>query len=189
MNPTAALLAPLLLLISAVSGDEEQGEAVSEPSVQVYPEQSIPAAASEWPTGAVRSFVPDSAWQVHIEQRMTIRVAPRANVPMPRDPLAGVPKRPQRQRISERKMGKCLPIAGIAGVEPNGPDSLILFMRDRRLVTAQLERSCPSRAFYSGFYLSRSIDGMVCVDRDTLLSRSGSACKLSRIRQLVDDDD
>lgn len=189
MNPTAALLAPLLMLISAVSGDEEQGEPASDRSAQVYPDPELPQAAPEWPIGVIRSFLPDSAWQVHIEQRMTIRVSPRANLPQPRDPAADSPKRAKRQRMSERKIGKCLPIAGIAGVEPNGPDSVILFMRDRRLINAQLERSCPSRAFYSGFYLSRSPDGMVCVDRDTLLSRSGSACKLSRIRQLVEDDD
>jgi hypothetical protein len=57
------------------------------------------------------------------------------------------------------------------------------------MVTAELERTCHARDFYSGFYLERNSDGMVCVDRDTLLSRSGTNCKLSRIRQLVPADD
>jgi hypothetical protein len=31
-------------------------------------------------------------------------------------------------------------------------------------------------------------DGRLCVDRDTLLSRSGMNCKLTRIRELVEQD-
>lgn len=143
----------------------------------------------EWQVGTILPFEPESAWQVHIEQRVIIRVAPRATTPKPRDMFVATPQRTAAPRFSERKIGKCLPVSGIAGVEPNGQNSLLLFMRDRRLINAELDRSCRSRAFYSGFYLSRSSDGMVCVDRDTLLSRSGSACKLSRIRQLVEQDD
>lgn len=196
MNLAAALLAPFMLLATAITGDDEaaqdQGRApgtVGEEPARAFPEQVVPEDAPQWPLGVIRSFEPDSAWQVHIEQRMTIRVAPRASVPVVRDMAAPLPQRARSPRFSERKIGKCLPIGGIVGVEPNGPSNLILFMRDRRMISAQLDRSCRSRAFYSGFYLSRSSDGMVCVDRDTLLSRSGSACKLSRIRQLVEDDD
>jgi hypothetical protein len=140
--------------------------------------------------GFVRSFAPEAAEQVHIEQRMTIRVSPRAaRTPPPREMFSAPQQEQSQPRFSERKIGKCIPIAGIAGVEPNGQNSLILFMRDRRMINVELDRSCPSRAFYSGFYLSRSTDGMVCLDRDTLHSRSGSACKLKRMRQLVARDD
>jgi hypothetical protein len=59
-------------------------------------------------------------------------------------------------------------------------------MRDRRIVQARLERACRARDFYSGFYLARSSDGKLCVDRDTLQSRSGANCKLTRFRQLVE---
>lgn len=188
MNLTATLLAPLMLLISAVGGREEQGDAQAdrERSTTAPAVAPVQQGAPEWPAGAIRSFEPDSAWQVHIEQRMTIRVAPRAAMPVPRDMFAALPQRLSGPRFSERKIGKCLPTAAIVGVEPNGPNNLILFMRDRRMINAELERSCLARSFYSGFYLSRSTDGNVCVDRDTLLSRSGTACKLSRIRQLIE---
>lgn len=182
MNLAAVLLSPVMLLISAVSGTDEHADVVE-------PQPSVGQGATEWPIGTPPSFEPDSAWQVHIEQRMTIRVAPRATMPMPRDMFAALPQRAIGPRFSERKIGKCLPIGGIVGVEPNGPGNLILFMRDRRMINAQLERSCLARSFYSGFYLARSTDGNICVDRDTLLSRSGTACKLSRIRQLIEADE
>jgi hypothetical protein len=192
MNFAASLLAPFALLLSAIGVGEEQGKepTVDEASAQAYSEVPEPADAPAWSVGFIRSFGPEAAQQVHIERRMTIRVSPRA----PRDPAPpretfSAPKRAQEMRFSERKIGKCIPIAGIAGVEPNGENSLILFMRDRRMINVALDRSCPSRAFYSGFYLSRSTDGMVCVDRDTLHSRSGSACKLTRMRQLVARED
>jgi hypothetical protein len=185
MNLAAVLLAPVMLLISAVGGGEEQGDGVAEPETSAPMFQDAP----DWAVALVPSFEPDSAWQVHIEQRMTIRVSPRARMQVPRDMFAAVPQPAIGPRFSERKIGKCLPIASIVGVEPNGPSNLILFMRDRRMINAQLDRSCLARSFYSGFYLSRSIDGNVCVNRDTLLSRSGTACKLSRIRQLIESDD
>lgn len=124
--------------------------------------------------------------QVRIEQRMTIRITPRAA------PIAGFVAEPQRDatpRLVERRMGKCLPVAGIAGVQAGGGSRLILFMRDRRVVSASLERACQARDFYSGFYLERSADGRLCVDRDTLLSRSGANCRVTRLRQLVEDED
>lgn len=183
MDFAAALLAPVMLLFAAVGGHDEQ-DAASEPTIA-----TVLQSAPEWPIGIVRSFEPDSAWQVHIEQRMTIRISPRAAMPVPRDMFVAPPPRDIGPRFSERKIGNCLPIAAIAGVELNGPSHLILFLRDRRMINARLERSCLARSFYSGFYLSHSLDGNICVDRDTLLSRSGTACKLSRIRQLVDVDD
>lgn len=188
MSFATALLAPLMLLISAVGGDDERGQV--KPSAEgLLPGPDGQQDTPNWPIGMIRSFAPESAWQVHIEQRMTIRITPRAAMPVPGESFAQVSPQSIGPRFSERKMGKCLPIGGIAGVEPNGPNNLILFMRDRRIINAGLERSCLARSFYSGFYLSRSPDGMLCVDRDTLLSRSGTACKLSRLRELVEHED
>ncbi|HKT86712.1 MAG TPA: hypothetical protein VJQ77_11585 [Novosphingobium sp.] len=126
---------------------------------------------------------------MRIEQRMTIRVAPRGSRPSSPEMFFGMPDDEFESRFAERKIGKCLPMAGIAGVQPNGSNRLLLFMRDQRVVSAELERACRARDFYLGFYLARTSDGQLCVDRDTLLSRSGMNCKLTRIRQLVADDD
>ncbi len=190
MNFTAALLAPFALLLTAIGGEGKPDVTAPDDAVQAFPEIPVAGDGPVWAPGAP-SFVPHVAEQVHIEQRTIIRVSPRGArtpTPMPTQPFAGA-HRAKQPHFSERKVGKCLPIAGIAGVEPNGTNSLILFMRDRRMISVVLDRSCHSRTFYSGFYLSRSDDGMVCVDRDSLHSRSGSTCKLSRMRQLIVDQD
>jgi len=89
------------------------------------------------------------------------------------------------QRFSERKLGKCVPVAGIAGVQPASPDRLLLIMRDQRLVTAQLGKGCRSRDYYSGFLVAKNADGMICTGRDALLSRSGANCQVRTFRQLI----
>ncbi|MBO9726012.1 MAG: hypothetical protein J7530_16680 [Novosphingobium sp.] len=197
MNLASVLLYPFALLLPAVglggarTKHDDRREVTAAPAVPeqqgyVWPEE-LPDSPSALPF-AVDAFThvePDSAWQVRIEQRMTIRITPRAQMPSPPDMLMGMPGRGDAPRYSERKIGKCLPMSGIAGVQPDGQSRLLLFMRDRRVVGADLERGCRAGAFYSGFLLSRTSDGQLCVDRDELLSRSGTTCKLTRIRQLV----
>ena len=147
--------------------------------------QPDPAGTTSWPYRLLlHGFDGGTANQVRIEQRMTIRIAPRAAAEP--NMLADIPTREVGPKFIERKVGKCLPVARIAGVQASGPSKLILYLRDQRIVSAELERACRSRDFYSGFYLSRSDDGMLCVDRDTLLSRSGANCKLTRFRQLIE---
>lgn len=206
MNFASVLLAPLALLLPAAGAVELPMSMDDMPADSLPPE---PVEAHVWPVAegafalgapgsgpwpAARIFVegvrPQEAWQIRIEQRVQIRISPRIPMPVPpdmfeRDPEPDIlPHRP-----SERKIGNCVVIAGIAGVETDKANRLLLFMRDRRVIAAELDRSCRSRDFYSGFYLSRSPDGRLCVDRDTLLSRSGANCKLTRIRQLVEDAD
>jgi hypothetical protein len=88
----------------------------------------------------------------------------------------------------ERKIGRCLSITKIAGVRVIEDDRLLLHLRDRRLVSARLDKACRAQEFYSGFYVERSRDGRLCVNRDMLRSRSGTSCELSRLRELVPDE-
>lgn len=204
MNFAAVLLTPLVLLLpaagtvesnKAIVDDLRTAEAVSigargGKTANAVSDRAEVSMKPAWPLDfAAQSFQPDTAWQVRIEQRMTIRINPRAPMPARPDMLFNLPNREIGPHFSERKMGKCVPAAGISGVQPNGGNRLLLFMRDRRIVSAELERACRARDFYSGFYLSQSEDGQLCVNRDTLLSRSGANCKLSRIRQLIEVDD
>lgn len=130
----------------------------------------------------------EGAGQVRIEQQMTIRITPRAAPPRP-NMLMDIPDGEIGPRFIERSMGRCVPVSGIAGVQAEAGNRLLLFMRDRRIVSAALERACRGRDFYSGFYLQRTPDGQLCVDRDVLLSRSGANCKLTRLRQLIEVDE
>lgn len=209
MNLATAMLYPIMALLPAAglvdserSTDESGFDAAwasGEDGTAVYSwresdaapfDDEARAALPAWPfsVSAFQRVEPQDAWQIRIEQRMTIRISPRSPRTAPPDMFVGLPDGEIGSHFSERKIGKCLSIAGIAGVQPDGDNRLLLFMRDRRLVSAELERACRARDFYSGFYLSHTSDGQLCIDRDTLLSRSGMNCRLTRIRQLVEVD-
>lgn len=131
------------------------------------------------------SLEPEPVDQVRIEQRTIIRIAPRTAF---RDPLFQAPQRPPVQRFHERRANRCVPLQGIAGVQV-ADNRLLLFMRDQRLFGASLEKACRPRDFYSGFYVERTGDGMICAGRDDVHSRAGVTCAISRLRELVPDDD
>lgn len=203
MSFAPAFLMPLTLLLPAAGPIEamddisgvpvcSRSDPVNTSSMQFMSERSFevaPVALRGWPFQfAVQSFQPATAHQVRIEQRMTIRISPRPS-PVRSNMLMDLPQHEMARRFEERRIGKCLSVSSISGVQPNGENKLILFTRDHRIVRAELERSCRARDFYSGFYLSTHSDGRLCVDRDTLQSRSGANCRLSRIRQLVEVSD
>ena len=203
MSLATALLAPFALLLPVaeatqwpeaehavlVTDASEPDRATESDSLQISDDnRTAPTAPFGAESFGARSFLPRDASQVRIEQSLRIRISPQAPSSAPRfrpDMLVGIPQRTVSENYVERRMGRCIPIGNIAGVKPNGGNDLILYLRDRRMVRAQLERECRAMDFYSGFYLSRSTDGRLCVDRDTLQSRSGANCKLSQMRQLV----
>lgn len=122
--------------------------------------------------------------QVRIEQRVIIRISPQRQ--SSRNPLlAQLPQRGLNTRFEEREMERCLPVNRISGVQTGTGNRLLLFMRDQRIISVNLERACRAREFYSGFYVERSEDGQICVDRDALQSRSGARCDIERMSQLV----
>jgi hypothetical protein len=197
MSFAAVLLAPFLLLfpaagiVEARELQDEQRAAVGEraPGQPPATDGASPAAAGNWIFREVaESFRVQAQNQVRIEQHMTIRISPAHPTTMPQF-LLDMPQSEIGARFVERHMGRCLSVAGIAGVQPDAGNRLILFMRDRRMVSATLERACRARDFYSGFYVDRTNDGQICANRDTLLSRSGANCKLTAIRQLVEIDE
>lgn len=158
-------------------------------TTELYPPPEVPEPMIEEGRGLFAisdSFRPEAENQVRIEQRITIRISPRAGPP-PAPFMMDLPERPNRPppRMAERSIGRCLPIAGIAGVQVGRDNRLMAFMRDRRVVSLGLEKSCRAQDFYSGFYVERNSDGQLCVDRDRLQSRSGANCALTRLRQLV----
>jgi hypothetical protein len=198
MNPALHLLAPLALLLSGTAGVEVVRDAGDRGTVGI----SIPAGQLSLPpqsqirddvydeglfSSIAQSFRPPVQEQVRIEQRLTIRIAPRP--PAMPDFLDDLPVNGLAPRVIERKVGRCLPIAGIAGVQASGDNKLILYMRDRRIISATLEKACRARDFYSGFYVARNSDGLLCAERDELQSRSGSNCQLKGMKQLIEQDD
>ncbi|WP_284125797.1 hypothetical protein [Parerythrobacter aestuarii] len=172
-----AFVAPIALLfpvVHAAPGDDAR--ALSGPEEQAVTEQS---AQERW-----TAFQPwrgeQPPMQVRIEQRVTIRVAPAR----PRSNLVADLPRNFPDRLVERKMGDCIAAKDVVGVQTGGTTKLILFMRDRGMISAQLEKACSARDFYSGFYVEPSKDGKLCIKRDELLSRNGTKCELSRFSRL-----
>jgi hypothetical protein len=192
MSFAAVLLAPFVMMFPADAAGPQD-----------VPTAAIGQIPPEWiaaPPGGValdeggvfsqvvETFRVQSQNQVRIEQHMTIRIAPSRPTTLPPRFMLDMPRRELPARMIERNFGRCVSASSIAGVQPDSGDRLILYLRDRRMLSAQLDRACRARDFYSGFYMERTNDGQLCVDRDTLLSRSGANCKLTRIRQLVPDD-
>ena len=201
MSSLMAFAIPLILAAAAPqaatppesSGDaalveQDGGEWTIEWSYAALP---LPGGIAAPQGRAVWSAIADAfraapAQQVRIEQRTIVRITPFG---VTREMLADLPQAPLATRFRERKVGKCVAIAGIAGVQIGGDDRLMLFMRDQRMIGASLAKACRARDFYSGFYLERNGDGQLCVDRDMIHSRSGASCSLSRLRQLVAIDE
>ena len=200
MSSLMAFIAPMVLAAAA----PQAGAPVAAEIATEATESPTGTWTIEWSFAAVPGFVAPApegraVWdqvadafrsapveQVRIEQRMVIRITPLGPA---REMLADLPRAPLATKFSERKVGKCLPVAGIAGVQIGADDRLLLFMRDQRLIGATLEKVCRARDFYSGFYVERSGDGRLCVDRDMIHSRSGASCSLSRLRQLIARDE
>lgn len=122
--------------------------------------------------------------QVRVQQRIIVRIAPSSDATRARL-MSELPRRRLRTAYEEVEHGNCVPVADIVGVQPVQEDRLLLFTRDRRVLTAALERACSARAFYSGFYVERNEDGRICVSRDRLQSREGTSCAIAAFRRLV----
>ena len=177
MSSLMAFIAPLVLAAAAPQS-----------AAPLATERAAEADEEGWAVWRLiaEAFQSPVVEQVRIERRVTIRVAPLGPH---REFLADLPSAPLATRFRERKVGKCVPVAGIAGVQIAGDDRLLLFMRDQRLIGANLEKACRAREFYSGFYIAKNGDGRLCVDRDMIHARSGASCSVSKLRQLVERED
>lgn len=149
----------------------------------------VPGAAS-----GPRWALPDSldflrghliARQVRIEQRVVVRIAPQ-RMSNRQELVSQAFEREIESRYQEKRIGKCIPLEGIAGVQTAGGNRIVLFLRDARIISASLDKSCHARNFYSGFYVERHQDGRLCAARDQLQARTGAKCEIERLRELVE---
>lgn len=177
MNSYAVLLAGLVLVLPVgVSGGAPAQDVRYAGTEQMATEQPF--------TNLLQRYEPEARNQVRIEQRVIIRVAPARRERQ--DLIANLP--PGTNVIlhyREQPMKRCVRMANIAGVQSGSENRLILFMRDRNIVSAALEKACSARDFYSGFYVERSEDGLLCSGRDMLKSRTGTSCGVRRLAHLV----
>lgn len=189
MRRPFALAAPLALALPLVAQAADAPGNLA-PSAASAPQCDAAAAAQEPedaghvnPLSAMRQS--SVARQVRIEQRVVVRIAPQSAAPR-QSLLAELPQRSVAPRFEERGKEKCVPLDGIAGVQTGSGNRLVLFLRDRRMISVNLEKSCRARDFYSGFYVEKNKDGRLCVERDRLQSRTGARCEVETMRQLVE---
>ena len=174
----------LLLAVPVTSSDPAADVALTPPPKQQVEEaDKLPIGKDDW-LGLDTFRRGPLQHQVRIQQRVIIRITPPARAPR-QSLMAEMRDVAPPTRFRERKMGKCVPIGSIAGVQSTRDNKLLLYLRDRRIVTANLEKACRARDFYSGFYVEPNEDGKLCVDRDKLQSRSGANCEVDRMRELV----
>lgn len=187
MHSLFALAAPLALMLPVVAGTDpsdskkDADRAPSAPQCRAAGVGDDPVLAN--PLAAFRESA--TARQVRIEQRVVIRIAPQHSA-VRQNMLADLPQREIAPRFEERGKEKCVALAGIAGVQTGSGNRLVLYLRDQRMISVNLEKSCRARDFYSGFYVEKNKDGRLCVDRDRLQSRTGARCEVAAMRQLVE---
>lgn len=175
----AALAVPLLAV-----GSTAQDARPDRPGMDASPTAAVqPGAAAPFDT-LERARHPGWQHQVRVERRIVIRIGP-APADDRREMLADLPRRPLRSRYAEVDHAGCIEADEIIGVQPS-PDNRLLFYTDEsQILAARLQSGCSARAYYAGFYIERSGDGRLCVDRDRLQSRAGGSCQVQEFTRLV----
>ncbi|KRA83068.1 hypothetical protein [Altererythrobacter sp. Root672] len=191
MNSFAFLLAPLALLLPAVAAGLPDASTPQSETARATPEAESAPVGLESPAAAPFRVLDNARKtptenQVRIEQRVIVRIAPSSprTVARSMDRIAE-----DTDRFEEERVGDCVPIGAIAAVQPANNNRLLFFMRDRRVLSAALERSCNSEDYYLGFYVERSGDGQLCSRRDKLQSRAGASCRFTKLSRLVAERD
>jgi len=85
----------------------------------------------------------------------------------------------------ERKAKDCIRTQRIVAFAVTERDSVDLMLSDGTRMRAKLGSKCPALDFYSGIYIRPNPDGKMCVNRDTIRSRSGGSCEIQGFRTLV----
>jgi len=189
MNVLAVALAPIALLLPSLAvvlpGTAVRPVSEAEATSDKPPRPDVSDAALPEALRLLDTFLAGQpARQVRIEQRVIIRISPGAAGTREQS-MAALPRKPLREQYQEKRYKDCIPISTIVGVQPGPNNRLMLFMSDHRVLTAELEKSCNARDFYSGFYIERSEDGRLCSGRDDLQSRAGASCGVSHLNQLT----
>lgn len=166
----------LPLVLTGTGADAPAPEAPTEPAA---------AAPVEAPVLAPAPAFEDIQYQVQVRQRVMIRITPLSRVAPP-PPVAAQRAEPRRSVAADDAPRQCIPLGDVTGVKLGQGRTLLLYMRDRRVISTLLERSCQVSSFYSGFYVERPADGMLCAGREALHARSGADCQLSAFREVGD---
>ena len=106
--------------------------------------------------------------------------APPALVRVPLEPPPiDTPDAPAR--AGERR--RCVAAEHIQGATVLGNRTIELLLDDGERLHMSFAAACPFIGFYGGFYYRRSQAGRLCAGHDSVIDRSGGACRIEDIRR------
>jgi hypothetical protein len=92
---------------------------------------------------------------------------------------------PRASQWKEKKGPRCMATDMIAGAAIIQNDSVDFVVKGGTRLRAKLEDDCPALDYDGGFYLAPTADRKICADRDSIHTRSGGECGITRFRSLV----
>lgn len=130
----------------------------------------------------VSAAIPPGEAQHYVIHVPRITITTTTTTIVTRNRTAPTPPAPP---MVERKAEDCIRMQRVVAFAVTRSDSVDLIMNDGTRMRAKLGSDCPSLGFYSGFYVRPNPDGKMCVNRDSIRSRSGGSCAIQGFRTLV----
>lgn len=122
--------------------------------------------------------------QMLFHQHIVIRI-PRMPAPQP----MAMPEPPRAMpELREKDGPKCVASADLVAATIPTDDRIDVMMRGGERLRIRLDKKCRTLDYYTGFYVTAGHDGRVCAHRDSIRTRSGDECGISKFRRLVPDD-
>ena len=140
MTTFSVFLAPLALLLPGASPPPHDA---ADPQLVEVGDDAAPVATLPPGWFALGAMLRPIANQVRIEQRVILRISPRA--PEMQSMVSEMRRRAPNMHWEERKTGGCLPMTSLVGVRIGGEDQLVLYTRDRSMFRARLGDACHGR--------------------------------------------
>jgi hypothetical protein len=113
--------------------------------------------------------------QLRIQRTTIIRVPPAAPSVIISEPV----------RWKEKGGPDCIKWSAIAGAMISSPTSLDVIIRGGKRYRVKLNKSCQAAEFYADFYVKATPDGQICQSRDSIYSRAGGECGISKFKRLT----
>jgi hypothetical protein len=113
--------------------------------------------------------------QVRIQRTTIIRVPSATPAALISEPV----------RWKEKGGPDCIKWSAIAGAMISSPSSLDVIIRGGKRYRVKLNKSCQAAEFYADFYVKATPDGQICRSRDSIYSRAGGECGISKFKKLI----
>lgn len=122
--------------------------------------------------------------QMLFHQHIVIRI-PR--MPAPRTMAMPEPPLPSAD-FHEKDGPQCVASEDLIAATIPTDDRVDVMMRGGERLRIRLDKKCRTLDYYTGFYVTAGHDGQVCAKRDSIRTRSGDECGITKFRRLVPDD-